>query len=304
MSKVIFKKQFFRRFAILTRHMKKIISSPTTLLDVMQQECPGCSKNDVRSWLRGGRITIDGNLAKTLDIHLKEGMCVALGPRAKFASHGIKILYEDRDLIVIEKPSGLLSVATAQIKEHCVHAILKSRFHTRRVFPVHRLDQDTSGILVFAYTERTRDHLKKQFEAHTIEREYCAVVQGVPSPFQGTWTSYLIEGKDYFVRTSKKNQGQLAITHYKIEKASKTCALLRLTLETGRKNQIRVQAKEAGCPLLGDEKYNPSLDQGKQRLCLHALRLAFTHPTTKKTMVFTSPPPAFFEKLVIVKNLV
>lgn len=278
--------------------MKKTISSPTTLIDVIQQGCPGCSKNDLRSWLHEKRILIDGKPAKTLDTNLQEGMCVSLGPRKKFASHGVEILYEDRDLVVIDKPSGLLSVATDHQKEHCVHSILKRRFHTRRVFPVHRLDRDTSGILVFAYTEEARDHLKKQFEVHTIAREYNAVVQGAPSPTQGTWESYLVEEKNFFVRTASKERGQLAITHYKIEQANAQFALLNLKLETGRKNQIRVQAKEAGCPLLGDEKYNPSLGKKQHRLCLHAIRLAFMHPTTKKTLVFISPPPVFFQKLV------
>lgn len=278
--------------------MKTIVSSPSALVDIVQQGCPGSSKTTLRSWLREGRILIDGKPAKTLDIQLQAGMCVTLGPRKKFADNGLKILYEDRDLIVIDKPAGLLSVATDHQKENCAHAILKRRYHTRRVFPVHRLDRDTSGILVFAYTESARDHLKKQFEVHTISREYCALVQGSPSPAQGTWKSYLVEEKNFYVRSTGSERGRLAITHYNALQSNGTYTLLRLKLETGRKNQIRVQTKEAGCPILGDEKYNPSLTEEEHRLCLHATRLAFLHPRLNKTLSFTSSPPAFFERLV------
>lgn len=277
--------------------MKMVVSSPSILADIVQQGCPGCSKNSLRSWLREGRILVDGKPAKALDTPLKTGMCVTLGPRNIFAENGLKILYEDRDLVVIDKPAGLLSVATDHQKENCAHAILKRRFHTRRVFPVHRLDRDTSGILVFAYSEKARDDLKKQFEAHTIEREYCALAQGTPSPDQGTWKSYLVEEKNFYVRSTGSERGRLAITHYTVLKSNSKFALLKLKLETGRKNQIRVQAKEAGCPLLGDEKYNPSLTEEEHRLCLHATRLAFRHPCLGKILAFTSAPPAFFDRL-------
>ncbi len=281
--------------------MKVIVSSPSTLEGIMQQGCPGSSKNTLREWLREERILINGKPAKPrtpLDTPLQPGVCVTLGPRKKFGPKGLEILYEDRDLVVIDKPAGLLSVATDHQKESSVHAILKQRYHTRRVFPVHRLDRDTSGILVFAYTEEARDHLKKQFEVHSIEREYCALVQGAPTPAQGSWRSYLIEEKNFYVRSTGSERGRLAITHYSVIKSNRTFTLLQLKLETGRKNQIRVQAKEAGCPILGDEKYNPSLTEEEHRLCLHATRLAFQHPTRQKTLTYTSPPPAFFQKLV------
>lgn len=277
--------------------MKITLLSPESLVDVVQRGCPGCSKNSLRSWLSEERILIDGKPAKSLDTPLKAGVCVTLAPRKKFASKGLTILYEDQEVIVIDKPAGLLSVATDHQKAACVHNVLKQRYHTRRVFPVHRLDRDTSGILVFAYTEQARDHLKKQFEAHTIEREYCALVQGSPTPAQGTWRSYLVEEKNFFVRSTLDKRGRLAITHYTVLKTNGKFSLLRLKLETGRKNQIRVQAKDAGFPILGDEKYNPLLTEEEHRLCLHATRLAFQHPSRRKTLAYTSPPPNFFEKL-------
>ncbi len=278
--------------------MKKNITPLPTLFEIVLQRYPDSSKTTIRSWLREERLLIDGKPASSLDTPLSQETSFSLAPKKKYISSRIEILYEDKDLVVVDKPAGLLSVATDHQKTYCVHTILKRRYHTRRVFPVHRLDRDTSGVLVFAYSEHSRDDLKKQFEAHTIEREYYALVKGSPTPSQGTWKSYLVEEKNFFVRSTLDKRGKIAITHYSVLKTNGVVSLLRLSLETGRKNQIRVHAKDAGHPLIGDEKYNPSLSEEEHRLCLHAGRLAFQHPRLEKKLEFKSPSPYFFERLV------
>jgi|JI9StandDraft_1071089.scaffolds.fasta_scaffold40609_3 23S rRNA pseudouridine1911/1915/1917 synthase len=196
---------------------------------------------------------------------------------------GILIYHEDRDIIVVEKPEGLLTVAT-NYTEHSLHSIVKT--WRRRVWPVQRLDRETSGVIVFALNEESRDYLKEQFAEHSIEREYQGIVCGELLD-SGTWQSRLKEDKNYFVRSHP--HGEVAITHYEpLGYSSKKRTLVKFLLETGKKNQIRVHASEAGFPLLGDTKYG---NLSWKRLALHAHRLSFTHPVTKKRMAFTSPSP-------------
>ena len=203
--------------------------------------------------------------------------------KQKFLDHGIELLYEDRFLVVIGKPEGLLSVATPFEVEETVHGVLKKE--RRRAFPVHRLDRETSGVMVMALTPEASQELKTQFHAHSIERKYIAVVLGKLEG-SGTWKCHLLEDKNYYVRPHPK--GALAITHYRSLKVRAQTTVVELTLETGKKNQIRAQALAAGYPIMGDQKYG---DHHASRLHLHATTLGFDHPITKKRMTFTLPPP-------------
>ncbi len=265
------------------------------LSELLSLLAPDSSKNSFRLWLKQGRVLIDGEKASSFDQPVQQGQKIALGKKDKFIDGGIRILYEDRDLVVVDKLAGLLSVATAYEKETCVHSLLKARFYRQQVFPVHRLDRETSGLLVFAYSSLARDVFKHQFKTHDIQREYLAIVRGHLPVSSGTWQSYLKEEPDYFVRSAQ--DGQKAVTHYRVVKECKKrgLTLLYLTLETGRKNQIRVHCSEAGFPIVGDEKYG---DLSPSRLCLHATNLQFSHPRTKKSMIFHSPPPAVFDRLL------
>jgi 23S rRNA pseudouridine1911/1915/1917 synthase len=272
--------------------MKKIAEQDTLLLDLLAELSPGSSKTTLRSWLAEGRVLIGGKSIKRGDTLVLKGKEVALGKRALFAEEGIKILYEDNHLVVIEKPEGLLSVSTVFDKQHNAHTILKQRFHSQRVYPVHRLDRETSGVMVFAYSELARDGLKEQFHRHSIEREYHALVEGHFETGQGTWKSFLKEDIVYKV-SSHPTEGQWAITHYQVVNKSKRLTTLRLTLETGRKNQIRVHCHDAGHPIFGDKKYGSQIE-GAPRLCLHASKLSFIHPETGKKLTFLSPLPNCF----------
>lgn len=253
------------------------------LLEKLEQLFPDSSRTSLREWVQQGRIIVDGKIAN--DVHKEVGKQeVTLAQRKKFAREGVEILYEDREIVVVDKPAGLLAVATAYQKELCLHQILKRRFYKAQVFPVHRLDRETSGVLVFAYTPRARDKLKELFEKHDLEREYEAVVSGTPSPSKGTWQSLLVEDSNYHVRSSPL--GRLATTHYQVLATKKGKSLLSIKLETGRKNQIRVHTSDAGHPILGDLKY---LGKEADRLYLHAKFLSFAHPITGKLLKFSSP---------------
>lgn len=271
--------------------MKVLIEQPEPLLAVLQRLSPDSSKNTLRSWVEKGRVTIDGRLARRTNMILQKGQEVAVGKNNIYADEGLKIVYEDRDIVVIEKPAKLLSVDLDEGNKISAHTILKNR-KRGLVYPVHRLDRDTSGLLVFAYTTKAREALQEQFAAHTTERIYLGLVAGIPSPSSGTWKSELIEDDSLYVKSS--DTGKTAITHFATLASDTTTSVLLFQLETGRKNQIRVHAKEAGYPLIGDKKYGEGFVIG--RLCLHAFTLGFRHPTSGKMMRFTTALPDFTSK--------
>ncbi|MBA3956929.1 MAG: RluA family pseudouridine synthase [Parachlamydiaceae bacterium] len=277
--------------------MKYTVPESTSLLNALTGMAPECSKTTLRSWLKDGRVTVDNIVVKLADTGVLKGQVIALGSRQRFIGGGLRIYYEDKHLVIIEKPSGLLSVSTAFEKEDTAHGLLKEYYRPNKVFVVHRLDQDTSGVMMFALSEQANDRLKEEFEQHRIQRSYTAVVEGYVTPSEGTWQSYLYEDANYFVRsTASATEGRLAITHYDVQLAARRRSLLNLRLETGRKNQIRVHCQDAGYPVAGDKKYGAQTNPIK-RLCLHANLLAFTHPITKQAMRIESPFPREFKEL-------
>lgn len=278
--------------------MKYTALSDISLLEALHQISPQSSKNTLRSWIKEGRVEVDDATVKNPSILVLKNQQVTVGQRKKILRSGIPILYEDQDFVIVDKPTGLLSVATAFEKGETVHAFLKEHYHPRKVFVVHRLDQDTSGVIVFALNQAVHDKLKDLFEAHAIERSYTAIVEGQLSVSSGTWQSYQYEDSQYVVHeTQDETKGRLAITHFKAIAFSKRYTQVQLQLETGRKNQIRVHCQSAGHPVVGDKKYGAHSNPLK-RLCLHAHLLAFQHPFTKKQLRFESPIPEEFYRLV------
>jgi 23S rRNA pseudouridine1911/1915/1917 synthase len=278
--------------------MKWVAKENISLFDALVAMAPDCSKTTLRSWLKDGRILIDGEVVSHGKAILQSGQAVSLAPKPRFLAQGIQLLYQDNDIVVIDKPVGLLSVATDFEKKMTAHAILKGEFRPKKIFVVHRLDQDTSGVMVYALNEKAQQCLKSDFEAHTIERHYAAIVEGTEIESEGTWQSYLYEDGNYAVHSTRdESKGVLAITHYRLVGKSRKCAWLDLRLETGKKNQIRVHCQDAGHPVVGDKKYGARTDPIK-RLCLHAYLLAMRHPITKKKMRFTSSVPEPFYKIV------
>jgi tRNA pseudouridine32 synthase/23S rRNA pseudouridine746 synthase/23S rRNA pseudouridine1911/1915/1917 synthase len=278
--------------------MKFTATQTSSLLDLLAKNFPDSSINTLKGWLKQGRILVDG----IVETHPKKivvaGESVQVGERKKFATEGVKILYEDQHLVVIEKPEGLLSVSTAFEKKRTAHGVMKFHYRPKLVHVVHRLDQETSGVMVFALSEEAKEGLKKLFKSHDITRKYYAIVEGKPEASSGTWETYLYEDKAYNVHiTEDPTRGQLATTHYAIKAIHHRYALLELQLETGKKNQIRVHCKHFGHPIVGDKKYGGKTNPLK-RLGLHAHHLGFVHPITNKKLEFNSPLPPVFQKLV------
>ncbi|MBA4416998.1 MAG: RNA pseudouridine synthase [Syntrophus sp. (in: bacteria)] len=212
---------------------------------------------------------------------------------------GLTILHEDRDVIVIDKSSGLLTVKALYEKQETVHQILTdyirrgSAKSTKQLFVVHRLDRETSGVLVFAKSNKAKEHLKEQWG--TVEKKYLAVVHGILAEKSGTISSYLAENDDYEVSSvNDPDKGKLAITRYKVIKESKRFSLLEIDLLTGKKNQIRVHFFEKGHPIVNDDKYS---DKGKVggRLALHSQYLTFNHPHSGKRLTFEAKAPVYFD---------
>ena len=220
---------------------------------------------------------------------------IELAPKPLPHEGPLRIHYEDRYIVVVEKPSGLLSVAKETGKAPSVHAWIKHRYPGRLIPVVHRLDQDTSGLMVFGLTHEAFATLKEALQRGEVRRVYRAVVEGQLEG-KGTWESYLFEDDFLKMRVvSKETRGaELAITHYTSLRAGEVYSLIDCTLQTGKKNQIRVQAAHAGHPIAGDKKYGGLVED---RLCLHAHTLTFTHPVTGASMAFSSPPPPFFDRL-------
>jgi len=282
--------------------MEFIASQPATLLEVLGLNYPDCSKATLRSWINERRISVNGTIVKRTDKAIATGDAILVGKKKVLIASRFPVIYSDKDIILIDKPSGLLSVATDFDKKDNVFSLLKEHFYPREVFVVHRLDQDTSGVMMFALSAPAFRVLKTKFAAHDIVRRYTAIVEGsLTTP--GTWDSYLYEDKNYVVRFAKNpGEGERAITHFKPLMTERHYTWLELTLETGKKNQIRVQCLHAGCPVVGDKKYGPT-ESPLKRLCLHAHHLEFDHPITGKRVVFTSAVPTSFYRLLDPRKL-
>ncbi|MDA0322326.1 MAG: RluA family pseudouridine synthase [Verrucomicrobia bacterium] len=227
-------------------------------------------------------------------------------PPKRHVPKGLSILYEDRDILVVDKASGLLTVSTEKVRENTAYYLLttyvrkgnqKSR---RRVVIVHRLDRDTSGVMVFAKDETAKRFLQEAWPG--FRKKYYALVHGAPPEKEGVITSYLAENSAHKVYSvSDAKNGKLARTGYRVLKTSAKYSLLEIDLLTGRKNQIRVQLADQGCPVAGDKKYGPG-DKGIKRLTLHAASLTILHPFSKKEMTFETGLPVYFETLLRSSN--
>ena len=220
-------------------------------------------------------------------------------PPKRYQPRGLSILYEDRDIIVVDKVGGLLTVSNAKTRENTAYYLLneyvrkgnaKSRL---RVFVVHRLDKETSGVLVFAKSEAAKRYLQDEWQG--FQKQYYALVHGALPDKEGVITSYLAENaahRMYTVTDPKK--GKLARTGYRVLSTTAKRSLLEIDLLTGRKNQIRVHLADKGCPVVGDKKYGLK-DKGDKKLALHAASITIRHPHSKEEMTFTAELPAYFD---------
>ena len=269
---------------------KYIVKENEILIEFLKKTFSNLSKNNVKSLLHNEKVFVNGNMTTKYNYELNIGDVVEI--REKIAKN-IDIIYEDKDIIVINKPSGLLTVATEKEKNktayHLVMEYLKKKNKNNRIFVIHRLDKDTSGIIMFAKNERAKHLYQDNWNDIVKKRCYYAVIDGKMQKKEGTIKSYLKENGN-MVYSVKDRSGKLAITEYKVLKERKNISLLDINLKTGRKNQIRVHMKENKTPILGDLKYG---EKSKliNRLALHAYKLELINPVTKKLLIFEASMP-------------
>lgn len=252
--------------------------------------------------LSQGRVRLNGKPCKIPRQEVVPGDVLEVGERRGPSPqiHGIEILFEDDDLLVIHKPAGLLTVATPHERERTAYAFLrgylKDRNSKQKLFIVHRLDKFVSGLLVFAKSEGIKEALQIQFQKHSIVRKYWAIVEGRVEKDRGTIQTHLAEDRNQRMRSTKDTAGgKRAVTHYRVRRRFSTVTALEITLETGRKNQIRVHLSESGHPVIGDQAYGSTINPIK-RMGLHAFCLGFVHPRTQQQLQFRTDPPAGFSR--------
>lgn len=276
------------------------VKEATTLLEFIQKALDGVSHNRAKAILTGGGVRVDHKNTRQFDLTLQPGQLVGISkrkPKGELQSKFVKIVYEDPQIIVIEKAPGILSMASSH-HSFCVKQVLDDYFHRTHqkcnAHVVHRLDRDTSGLLVYAKTLEAEQILEHNWRDIVTDRRYLALVSGELPQQQGSVESWLKDNKAYFTYSSPTdNGGKYALTHYRVLKSNGRHSLVELKLETGRKNQIRVHMQDLGHPVCGDTKYGNG-DDPIGRLALHAFRLNFYHPITGEPLKFETPVPKGF----------
>lgn len=281
------------------------VDEPSTLLTFLMGAMPSRPRTAVKALLKYGQVKVGTTPTTQWDMPLDKGDEVQVNftrPFHVFRNPRLRLVYEDDDILVVNKGYGLLSVSTDNIKEGTAYSILREYVKwsnpANKIFIVHRLDRDTSGLMVFAKNVQAKDALQHNWNNMVLERKYLAVVEGIPERASDTIRSYLTENVRHEVySTDVKGEGQLAVTRYSTLMKGKGRAMLEVDLDTGRKNQIRVHMKEMGHPIVGDRRYGAG-PSPIHRLALHARTLRFVHPVTRQEMAFTTPIPAAFLSLV------
>lgn len=280
------------------------VKQPMELMEFLAAMMPQASRTKLKSLLSKRIVLVDNRITTQYNFPLKPGMKVQIS-RAKngkeFNHRLLKIVYEDAYLIVVEKSEGLLSVNTERQKERTAYTILneyvKRSGNRRQVYIVHRLDRDTSGLMMFAKDEQTQHTLRDHWHEIVFDRRYVAVVSGEMEKNEGTVHSWLTDKKLYVASSPVDDGGKEAITHYRTIKRGNGMSLVELMLETGRKNQIRVHMQDLGHPVVGDGRYGLEDVNPINRLALHAFKLCFDHPVTGEEMRFETPYPTEFKRL-------
>lgn len=298
------KQKVFREDRILSWRNDGEESVP--LLVFVGEHFPGKSRNDLKTWLRYGHMMVDGVITTAFDAPVLPGGEVRVNVSRPFVvlKHPrLQLVYEDDDVIVINKGYGLLSVGTqTHRKEETAYDILRNYVKTQnpanKIYVVHRLDRDTSGLMMFAKTEEAQETLRHNWNNMVLDRLYVALLEGYVEEDEGFVKSRLTENSQFVVySTEEEGEGKLALTRYRVLKRANGLSLVEFSLDTGRKNQIRVHASEMGHPIMGDRKYGAK-ESRLHRLCLHARTLRFAHPITRKDMRFELPVPAKFQAAV------
>ncbi len=288
------------------KQLKFVVDEPTTLIKFLRKQFPNKGSNKIKQLIERKLVVVNNETTTFFNQQLQIKQIVAVNEQPKqedIVFPKFKILFEDESIIVIDKKAGLLSIATQKEIEKTAYSLLseyvKRKNIRSRIFIVHRLDKQTSGVMIFAKNQDVKIKLQQNWREMVIERTYSVIVEGCIGQKKGTITSWLKENKMYKMYSVKTpdNDSQKAITHYKVEKQNNNYSLLTARLETGRKNQIRVHFFDLGFPVVGDIKYGATHNPIK-RLGLHAKLIKFIHPVTNKISCFESPIPSEFLRLV------
>jgi 23S rRNA pseudouridine1911/1915/1917 synthase len=288
-----------------TRDHQFSVSSQCELLPFLMTLPLGLSRKAAKDLLRFRAVTVARMTTVKHDTQLEPGdvVTIAAGKQVSAPSierHGLKIVYLDDDIIVVDKAAGLLSMGSEGEKERTAHRILNDHLKAltnspaQQAFIVHRLDRETSGLMMFARSRAVQAALQQNWKS--VTKKYLAVVEGVPTKAEGTLRDNLEESKSLRMHRVDRG-GELAITHYRVVRKGRHNSLIELTLETGRKNQIRVQMAGLGHPIVGDRKYGATTDPAR-RLALHSYELTFRHPVSGAPMNFQSPLPTRLMKIL------
>lgn len=284
------------------------VEQPAELLAFLFSSHADLKKAKVRQWLKHGSVHVNGRSTTRFNHPLRAGDVVTIRDKkdvlaAGVLPFGMHILFEDASLVVIDKPAGLLSMASETERERTAYAHLTKYIHygmprsTERVWIVHRLDRETSGLMVFAKSEAAKLALQEAWSE--AGKRYLAVTEGSPTADEGVIKSHLDESQPYLVYSVRQpnEQTRPAVTNYRVLKRGADYALLELNLQTGRRNQIRVHLADVKCPVVGDDKYGARTNPVR-RLALHASLLQFPHPSSGELLRFESPLPAELAGLV------
>jgi 23S rRNA pseudouridine1911/1915/1917 synthase len=261
----------------------------------------------LRKMLTGGRITVDGEVCFRAKHEVVVGSKIEIldkvkaaeespSPKAQYNGRALDIIHEDEAILVVLKPEGMLSIATNKLETDTLHSrcvdYVQHSGARNWCHIVHRLDRDTSGVMVFAKNKEHKETLQLQFAERSVHRTYHALVEGRPEKNSGTVSSWLVEDKHLHVRkvSSTFKGAKKAITHWDIEDSDEHVSLIHITIDTGKRHQIRMAMKDLGCPVVGDEIHESSANP-LNRVCLHATSLEFLHPQSNDPVRFTSKVP-------------
>ena len=280
------------------------VSKQYELLAYLFEKLTNDSKNNIKRYLSNHQVLVNGNCVTQFNylIYKEDVVQIVKDPVKKEEKAKIKldIIYEDDELIVIKKPSGLLSIESDHEKTNTAYRLLNDHVSKNdkkaRVFTVHRIDKDTSGVLVVAKNEKIKNALQHKWKDIVKKREYIAICEGRFKEKQGTVKSYLRSNANNVMYSTKDNTGQFSITHYKVIKENSKYSMVDVCIDSGRKNQIRVHMGDLGHKVVGDDKYNSETNP-LNRLGLHAIVLEFVHPITNKLMTFKAEIPTIFNSL-------
>lgn len=280
--------------------MKLVVNKDSELLEYLYEHLD-MPKKRIKQYLIHGSVYVEDDRVTQYNYPLVAGMKITIDTNSKHIKNlPFEIVFEDDHLIVVNKPSGLLTIATEKEKERTLYHIVRdyviSKNPRGRIFIVHRLDKDTSGIVLFAKDEKTKKQMQEHWNDYVSLREYTAIVSGHLKEESGQIVQYLKETKTNLVYVSRHEDGKKAITNYSIVKSSKHYSMLKITIDTGRKNQIRVAFASKKTPIVGDKKYGDKTKSN--RLFLHANRLKIYYPVIRKDILFEIAIPNEFKKFI------